>query len=142
MKQHSLTWKIFLLIVLNDLGDCIARLLMKKGLAQPGAGFLGLGQILEFIAQNAGSGLVWLGILVYALNFFLWIAILSRVELSVAMPVGSTSYVIIPLVAMFFLGEKVSALRWVGILLIVAGIHFVAKSKATQPIAAVTPSLP
>ena len=128
MKNNGLTMKIFLLIVLNDLGDTLAQLLMKKGLTHTGVGSIHLGNIAEFAVKNGSSPLVWLGIFVLLLNFFVWIVILSRVDLSIAMPVGSTSYIFVPIAAMLFLNEHVSILRWAGIILIAFGIHFVSQS--------------
>ncbi|MFH1189933.1 MAG: EamA family transporter [Candidatus Omnitrophota bacterium] len=128
MKSSGLTLRIFLLIVLNDVGDTIAQLLMKKGLNHTGIGSIDFGNIAEFAAGAASSPLVWFGVFVFILNFFVWIVILSRVDLSIAMPVGSTSYIFVPIAAMIFLGEHVGALRWAGILLIALGIHFVSKS--------------
>ena len=132
MKNSGITLKIFLLIVLNDIGDTLAQFLMKKGLNQTGIDSINLTNIAEFAAKNAASPLIWLGVFVFALNFFLWIAILSRVDLSIAMPVGSTSYIFIPIVAMLFLHEHVSLLRWAGIILIVLGIHFVSQSRRAE----------
>lgn len=132
MRSSGLTLKIFLLIVLNDVGDTIAQLLMKKGLIQTGIDSVNFGNIAEFAVRNASSPLVWLGIFVFVLNFFIWIVILSRVDLSIAMPVGSTSYIFVPIVAMIFLHEHVSVLRWAGILLIALGIHFVSQSRKPE----------
>ena len=129
MKNNGLTLKIFLLIVLNDIGDTIAQLFMKKGLNHTGIDNIGLGNMTEFMAKGASSPLIWLGLFIFALNFFVWIVILSRVDLSIAMPVGSTSYIFVPIVAMIFLHEHISLLRWAGIALIVVGIHFVSQSR-------------
>jgi drug/metabolite transporter (DMT)-like permease len=74
------------------------------------------------------SYLVWIGILMYTFNFFLWILILSKLDLSTAVPVASTNYVILPVLAVIFLHENISVLRWVGIFFIMLGIHFVSKS--------------
>jgi len=129
MKSSGLTLKIFLLIVLNDVGDTIAQLLMKKGLVLTGIDNVNFGNIVEFTVKNSSSPLLWLGVLVFILNFFIWIVILARVDLSIAMPVGSTSYIFVPIAAMIFLGEHVSVLRWAGIILIALGIHFVSQSR-------------
>lgn len=129
MKASGLTLKIFLLIVLNDIGDTVAQLLMKKGLIGTGIDNVNLGNVAEFAVKNASSGLVWLGIFIFVLNFFVWIVILSRVDLSIAMPVGSTSYIFVPIAAMIFLHEDVSLIRWAGIILIALGIHFVSQSR-------------
>jgi drug/metabolite transporter (DMT)-like permease len=131
MKTSGLTLKIFLLIVLNDIGDTAAQLLMKKGLVHTGIDSVNFGNVAEFAVKNAASPLVWLGIFIFVLNFFVWIVILSRVDLSIAMPVGSTSYIFVPIAAMLFLREHVGMLRWAGIILIVLGIHFVSRSAAS-----------
>jgi len=138
MKNSNLTLKIFLLIVLNDLVDTIAQLLMKKGLAQTGIDSVNLGNLAEFAVKNASSAFLWLGIFVCALNFFVWIVILYKVDLSIAMPVGSFCYIFVPVCAMIFLRENISLVRWAGIICIVFGIHFVAQSKgpATQELRA------
>ena len=129
MKQSHLTLNIFSLIVLNDLVDTAAQLFMKKGLLHTGIDSVNLSNIVEFAARNASSAFLWLGILVHALNFFIWIVILYKVDLSIAMPVGSFSYIFIPIFAVLFLHEHVNLVRWVGIICIILGIHFVSQSK-------------
>ncbi len=131
MKTGKLTFTIFLLIIFNDLGDSLAQLLMKKGLLQTGIEVVTWRTMIEFLAHNASSPFIWAGIAVYALNFFLWIVILSHIDLSVAMPIGSMTYLMIPFLAIFFLKEQITFLRWIGIAFIVAGIYFV--SKSTHP---------
>jgi drug/metabolite transporter (DMT)-like permease len=133
MKKNHLTLKIFSLIILNDAVDAIAQLVMKKGLITAGLDSVNFSDMAGFILKGCSSGLLWLGILLYAMNFFIWIIILYKIDLSIAMPVGSTSYIFVPIVAIIFLHEKVSLLRWVGILFIVLGIHFVAQSKKKAP---------
>ena len=113
---------------MNDSLDVVAQLLMKKGLLQAAEGIRGIGDVFHFIGSNIGSGFLWLGILIYAFNFLVWIIVLSRIDLSVAVPVASTNYVTLPLLAIFFLHETVPPLRWAGIFLIMIGIHFVSKS--------------
>ena len=129
MKTSHLTLKILFLIVLNDLIDTVAQLLMKKGLVQTGIDSVNLGNIVEFVSKNASSAYIWLGIFVFALNFFVWIVVLYKVDLSIAMPVGSFCYIFVPICAMLFLHENISLIRWAGIICIVLGIHFVAQSK-------------
>jgi len=129
MKKSHLTLGVLFLIVLNDLVDTIAQLLMKKGLIQTGIDSVNLGNIAQFAASSASSAFLWLGILIFALNFFVWIIILYKVDLSIAMPVGSFCYIFIPISAMIFLHENISLVRWAGIICIILGIHFVAQSK-------------
>ena len=132
MKKSYMTWTILFLIVLNDGVDTLAQLLMKKGLLATGIHSVDFSNIAEFAFRNASSFLVWTGVLVYALSFFVWIIILYKVDLSIAMPADSLSYIFVPLGAAFFLHEHISLLRWLGIFCIIGGIHFVAQSNRSK----------
>jgi transporter family protein len=50
------------------------------------------------------------------------LALLSRADLSFVLPVIATSYVLIAIVGHFALHERVSGLRWLGIVLISLGV--------------------
>jgi len=128
MKKGGLTLAIFLLIIMTDVGESIAELFMKKGLIATGISAVSMDNIRAFITANVQSYFIWAGVFIYILSFLIWIIILSRIELSVAFPIGSTSYIFVPILSIIFLNERIGVLRWVGILFIVAGIHFVSKS--------------
>jgi drug/metabolite transporter (DMT)-like permease len=70
------------------------------------------------------------GIVVLALWFLTQLALFSRADLSFVLPVTSFAYVLLAVVAHFFLDEEVSPLRWVGISLIFVGVFIVG---ATRP---------
>ena len=128
MKSRHLTFKVFLLIIIDSICNIFAQVLLKKGLIATSISPVTLSNLADFVTKNLASPLVWLGIIIYALNFFIWIIILYRVDLSIAIPVGSVSYIFIPIIAIFFLHEHVGLTRWIGIMLIVSGIHFVSRS--------------
>ena len=128
MSPKGPTLRIFCLILCDNLANSAAQLLMKKGLHCPETDFFSFHAFLNFILGNISSPLLWLGISIYALSFFIWIVILSKVDLSIAMPLASTDYLLVPLLAIIFLHETVSPLRWIGIGTIVLGIYFVSKS--------------
>ena len=132
MKKSGLTLGIFLLIIMTDIGESVAEILMKKGLIATGISSISMDNIREFVVMNASSYLIWAGVFIYILSFLAWIVILSRIELSVAFPIGSTSYIFVPILSIIFLNERVGTLRWIGILFIVAGIHFVSKSATSR----------
>ena len=127
MRRH-LTLQVFLLIIIDGICNILAQVLLKKGLIETGIRAVTSANIIEFVAKNTASPLVWLGVIEYALNFFIWIVILYKVDLSIAMPAGSATYIFIPIIAMLFFHEHVGLTRWIGIALIVAGIHFVSRS--------------
>jgi undecaprenyl phosphate-alpha-L-ara4N flippase subunit ArnE len=66
-----------------------------------------------------------LGVAVYALEFVLWFAALSRTELSVAFPFTALGYVGVVLASRFLLDEHVSMRRWLGVGTIVVGVALV-----------------
>jgi drug/metabolite transporter (DMT)-like permease len=138
MKSNNISLKILFLIVMNDVGDSIAQLFLKKGFIGGGMSSVDLSNIGEFISRNIYSPWVWLGLFIYMINFLIWIIVLYRVDLSVAMPVGSTSFIFIPILAVLFLGEHVSLLRWTGTILIALGIYFVLKSPSAKKEGALT----
>lgn len=65
---------------------------------------------------------VVLGVLVYAVEYVLWITFLSQSALSQAFPMYSLTIVLILAVSKYLLGEPVGRNRWVGAGLIVAGV--------------------
>jgi len=103
---------MFALIVFLDVLDTASQLFMKKGIG------------------HLDNAYFWIGLLIYISTFFLWMRILSKVDLSIALPIASVGYMLIPVASVFFLHEQVSILRWAGIFLIVAGVYFVSKSKS------------
>lgn len=131
-KINQLTIKIFILIVISDLLDTNAQLLIKKGL-----GLTDLSSITSFFQHlinftNPNIFLFWIGLIIYLFNFFLWMHILSKTDLSVALPLASISYILIPIAAGFFLHEYVSPIRWLGLVFILLGIYSVSQSKPSR----------
>jgi drug/metabolite transporter (DMT)-like permease len=66
--------------------------------------------------------LVWGGLLLYAAGTFFWLLVLSRVKLSMAYPFTALNYVLVLVPSVLILGERVSVLRMVGVLVIAAGV--------------------
>ena len=131
-RKGALTLPVFLLILLTDILESLTQLFFKRGTLDTGIANVTLLHFLPFISRILTSGNLWIGIFCYVLNFFFWMAVLSQVDLSVAFPVGSTSHILVPLLAVLFVGERISPLRWAGISLIIVGIYFIQKSTRPQ----------
>jgi undecaprenyl phosphate-alpha-L-ara4N flippase subunit ArnE len=58
---------------------------------------------------------------------FLWLYIIKYFEFSVAYPMISISYIFGMLAAIFIFHETVPIIRWIGVLLIMAGVILIAK---------------
>ena len=79
----------------------------------------------------ATTPLVWIGLFTFALSALVWLAVLSRVDLSFAYPFASLTYVIILLYSKYIGDEPVSLVRWGGAALIVTGIVLIAQDTGT-----------
>jgi multidrug transporter EmrE-like cation transporter len=68
------------------------------------------------------------GLACYAVSILLWMAVLSRVEVSSAYPLTSIGFVITATVGFFFLGETLTTAKIAGIILICAGLVFITRA--------------
>ena len=103
--------QVFIKIGLNSLGDIDFS---KSLIGSYGKIFL--------------SPFIILGTFTYFFSVLFWLYALSKVDLSFAYPFLALSYVLIILVSRCFLGENVSLIRWVGVLVICFGVLLIAKS--------------
>jgi drug/metabolite transporter (DMT)-like permease len=69
----------------------------------------------------------WVGLgIVLLLGFFAsYMTALSWADLTYVLPASSIGYVLLALIARFFLHEQVSVTRWMGIALVASGVGFV-----------------
>ena len=129
MLKNKLTLKIILFLLSTDMLETFTHFCFKKSaLPQSATLITSPADVIIFVKAVASSGFLWLGLLSVILTFIIWSTILSRIDLSIAVPVASLSYILIPLVSIIFLNEKIVLLRWVGIFFILAGVIFVSMS--------------
>lgn len=78
------------------------------------------------LARMVGAALrqpfFWLAIALNTISFFSLLSLLSVEDLSFVLPATAGNYVLGMLGARYLLHERVSALRWAGVLLVIAGI--------------------
>jgi len=90
------------------------------------------GQVLFKHAMGGGEGnraaKLTAGVAVMAVNFFLWVGLLSKFDLSYLYPFDGLNRILLVVAASIFLKEKMSLNLWVGVLLICAGVLLVARS--------------
>ena len=105
----------------------VSELLLKRGasdIADPGSAWSWTG------INGLASPLVWLAIILIILSFVTWLYVLKWVPLSIAFPLSRVVDALVPLCSWIFLGEMISARRWIGIALVVVGLAVVAKPVA------------
>ncbi len=76
---------------------------------------------------------VALGILMLIGFFASYLSALSWADLTYVLPATSLSYILMVLLAKFFLHEQVTIWRWLGVALIVTGVGFVAGGPEATP---------
>jgi drug/metabolite transporter (DMT)-like permease len=129
MPKHKLTPKIFLSLILADVLETFHQFCFKKSaLLENDPNIAGIYDLLLFFNTVFSSPFFWVGLLSLILMFIIWSTILSKIDLSVAVPVASFSYILVALVSILFLHETITLLRWAGIFLILAGVIVVSMS--------------
>jgi drug/metabolite transporter (DMT)-like permease len=116
---------MFLAISAGTVGD----ILLAKGMKQMGdISSMNLRGIMDTAFRALTNPKLILGTVMLAVFFFLWLAVLSWEDLSVALPMQALNYVLVAFLSQYFLGEVVSPLRWAGTLLVCVGVMMITKS--------------
>lgn len=123
--------KSFLYMTASILLSTLAQLCMKAGMlllaTHTAGGWPGLAGLLDLPA------LLWVGVGLasYGLSLLFWMSAIARLELSLAYPMLSLSYVLVYLVAVNWplLHEHASWVRTIGIVVVVIGVILIARSE-------------
>jgi len=113
---------IYLLLIANILLMSIGQLFFKQS-----AIYVSLHPHLHFILKYILNPWFYGAISFFGLSTLLWVQILTRLNLSVAYPILSISYILVALGAYYFFGEKLSLLNIFGIFLIMCGVSLVSQ---------------
>ena len=114
------------LILSAVLLGAVGQIVMKWGMKTYGE--VSVGAVWRELVRILRVPQVAVGFLCYALSSVLWIAVVSNVDLSLAYPMVSVAYVVVVLASWLLLGEHISRLRLVGVLVIVAGVFVISRS--------------
>jgi drug/metabolite transporter (DMT)-like permease len=106
-------------IIFGSIGD----VLLARGMRDVGQ--VGVSEIPHLIPALLNPWIL-LGIGCLLIFFSSYSAALSWADLTFVLPATAIGYVVLALLSHFFLHEQISWQRWVGILLIVIGVGFVA----------------
>ncbi|MBU7008107.1 EamA family transporter [Phosphitispora fastidiosa] len=115
--------KTILLIVFNVVLLTSGQILWKIGLTREG------GLSLDNMLRVALSPFILAGLALYVVATVVWFVVLSRAELSYAYPMQSMAYIIGVVAAWLLFKETIPTIRWIGVLVIIAGVVLVSYSK-------------
>lgn len=114
----------FLLLLVTAICMAVSNLLMKTGIGQAGGFAPSFGAVLNLLREPAFV----VGFLLSGVAALIWFRVLATQKLSTCYPLFvSLTYTLITLGAFYFLHEKVSTQKLIGLLIIVAGITTVAR---------------
>jgi drug/metabolite transporter (DMT)-like permease len=122
MKQNVFSTDTFLFVAYAVV--CVSGLLLLKTAIPAAQQVWARGNLWSIAALQLG-----LGVVLYGTSFLLWLVIISRHELSVVYPAAlGLTLAFSTLGATVLLGEEISALRLLGIVLIFAGVVCLAQN--------------
>ena len=122
-----MTLKIFLLIILAEIAATITQIFFKKGTGQiPDILEKGIRYNLRFVQHVLHIPLIWCGLITITISTTLWLTVLAQAQLSLAFSFDSMQYIMILIGSSIFLGERMTWLKILGTLSIIAGMIFVA----------------
>ena len=128
-KKSGVPVYVFIVLIFSEILDAFGQYCFKRSALCSGTtNISNFREALAFVSASFHGGYLVVGIIAVSLVFLLWLTVLSKVDLSVAMPLTSCSYVFVALASVLFLHEHVSLLRWFGIFLILGGVYVVTRS--------------
>jgi multidrug transporter EmrE-like cation transporter len=118
-----------LLIIFYAIISASGLALMKTSFTEASLHWNSLGSLIHDVLPLLRNYKFIIGLLLYFGGFLIWLKILMDRPLSYAFPIASSSiYVAIVSVAYLFLGETISYVRVIGIVLILSGIILVGRT--------------
>lgn len=124
MPATDLRAKTRLFTVVTVLSNVAGNSALTKGMQQLGD----LGNSPLALIGALFHPWVALGVALLILWTITHMALLSWADLSYVMPITAIGYVVTAFAARFLLGEMVSPMRWLGIVIITAGVALVSKT--------------
>ena len=123
-----MTW-IFVLALVT--ADSAGNVLLTRGMKQVGEiDTLGTRHLLHIAGRALVNPWLGLGVFCMAVSFFLFLSLLSGTDLSFVLPATALAYVISVLGARYILKETIPLSRWIGTLIICAGVALITLSEA------------
>ena len=108
--------KLLLILLIGLVFEATGVVLLKKGMNQIGeVGKMGPSEVLRLLKSGATNPSVLLGVFFEALFFGCLLVLMSRSDISFVWPLTALSFVMTTFAALIFLDEKVSSVRWAGV---------------------------
>jgi drug/metabolite transporter (DMT)-like permease len=121
--------KTYMLLGLIVLFGSAGNILLSRGMRQIGAVRVQSAMALVRLLMGIFTcGWIWMGIATLLLFLGCSMVALSWADYSYVVPASASVFAVVPLVGHFLLGEKVTPVHWIGILIICLGVGLVGRT--------------
>jgi drug/metabolite transporter (DMT)-like permease len=122
--------KLLLILLVGLTFESAGVVLLKKGMTHIGdMNGITASEILRVCKAGATNPQILAGIFFEALFFGCLLILMSKSDISFLWPLTGLSFVFATFAAIWFLNERVSAVRWIGVVLVVLGAAFISYSQ-------------
>jgi uncharacterized membrane protein len=129
--------KIFVILVIASIIESIGIAILSGGLKEvskssPASEKISVSSVAHIIKSGFTNGKIILGVALEAVFFGCLLYMLSQRDVSLIWPLTSLGFIVTTLAAAMFLNEKVSFVRWAGVMLIALGAALTSYSEAAK----------
>lgn len=124
--HHSMSfWQ---LLITSVIFNVTANILLKTGVTRMGGISGDKAKLISDLSRVGFSPFIIIGLALYGFSFIIWLRVLTFNDLSRAYPIFATIvFLLTTALSIIFLKENVSAVRVVGIIIMLVGIYIVAR---------------
>jgi drug/metabolite transporter (DMT)-like permease len=135
--------KLLVILLIGLAFESTGVVLLKKGMSEMGdVHVVSVSSVTRLIKAGATNPQILLGVFFEALFFGCLLFLMSKSDISLLWPLTGLSFVFATFAAIWFLHERVSPLRWAGVVLIVLGAALITWSQHAKEQAPPRPSTP
>jgi multidrug transporter EmrE-like cation transporter len=127
-KEPAMTVKELILVLIPVFIGAFGQIFLKKGMLQVGGFAIRNTNMLHKFIEIFLNPWVLTGFVFYFLSSLLWLIAISRIQLSIAYPMLSISYILVLVASWFLFNEPVTLVRWSGVAVICAGVYLISRS--------------
>jgi len=122
--------KLLVILLIGLIFESTGVIFLKKGMnAIGGMDGYTAAEVVRVVKAGVTSPQILAGVFFEALFFICLLILMSKSEISFLWPLTALSFVFATFAAIWFLGESVSWIRWVGVILIMIGAAFISYSE-------------
>lgn len=127
-SQPARRLKTLVMMIIIICASPVGYTFVSKGMKQIVWQGWSLPDLWHFFVAAFMNWTIWAGIGLLLAYFVAFLVILSWADYSFVQPSASISYLIIALLARFFLHETVTWMRWAGVIIVCSGVFIVSQT--------------